>query len=274
MLRLESVTKVYKKGERPALGNVSLSVERGEIVALIGPSGAGKSTLLRTINGLVRPDSGRVMVEGQDVARLTGGALQSVRRRSAMIFQEFHLIDRLPVLINVLSGGFGRYSFWRAALRLWPAQEVRLARQLLERVGLQGFERNLARELSGGQRQRVAIARAMMQRPAILMGDEPVSSLDPVTARSVLTLLTELAREEGLTLILSLHDLALAREFCPRAVGVSGGRIVYDGPMSALTDEQVARVYGGEVRRPAEGEASGDRDSLTVALEKGCGRQL
>lgn len=244
MIVLENVTKRYRPDQTPALNGASLTVAPGEIVALLGPSGAGKSTLLRCINGLVRPETGRVAVSGQEVTRLQVQALQGVRRQVGMVFQEFHLIDRLTVLSNVLTGQLGRYPFWRAQLGLWTKSDTADARQMLERVGLAGFERNLARDLSGGQRQRVAIARAMMQEPAVLLGDEPVSSLDPVTARSILQLIAELSREAGLTTVLSLHDVTLAREFCHRAVGVSGGRIVYDGAMAGVTDSVVGAIYG------------------------------
>ncbi|HLN60914.1 MAG TPA: phosphonate ABC transporter ATP-binding protein [Symbiobacteriaceae bacterium] len=245
MITLTNVTKTYRPDKQPALHNASLTIAKGELVALLGPSGAGKSTLLRSINGLVRPESGTINVAGQTINDLSGRDLQTIRRQIAMIFQEFHLIDRLPVLRNVLTGRLGGYSFWRATLGLWRAPDLADARDWLSRVGLQGYEKHLARELSGGQRQRVAIARAMMQRPAVLLGDEPVSSLDPVTAESIMSLLADLTREAGLTTVLSLHDLTLARKFCPRAVGVSGGRIVYDGPMGGLTAEIISQIYAG-----------------------------
>ncbi len=273
LIALQNVTKVYRLGDPPALDGVSLEIGPGELVALLGPSGAGKSTLVRCINGLVRPDSGSVKVDGREVTALEGAELRALRRRVAMIFQEFHLIDRLDVLTNVLSGRLGRYPFWRAALRRWAAPDVAAARRMLARVGLSGLERSLARELSGGQRQRVAIARAMMQEPAVLLGDEPVSSLDPVTARSVLQLLAELTAEQGLTTVLSLHDVALAKEFCPRAIGIRGGRVVYDGPMDGVTDEVLTAIYQ---RGPEESRGRApapEHTSTAVALAKGCGRQ-
>jgi phosphonate transport system ATP-binding protein len=245
MITLTNVTKTYRPDKQPALHNASLTIAKGELVALLGPSGAGKSTLLRSINGLVRPESGTINVAGQTINDLSGRDLQTIRRQIAMIFQEFHLIDRFTVHRNVVTGRLGSYSFWRAALGLWRAPDLADARDWLSRVGLQGYEKHLARELSGGQRQRVAIARAMMQRPAVLLGDEPVSSLDPVTAESIMSLLADLTREAGLTTVLSLHDLTLARKFCPRAVGVSGGRIVYDGPMGGLTAEIISQIYAG-----------------------------
>lgn len=270
MLTLSNVTKTYRAGDAPALDKVSLSVERGEFVALLGPSGAGKSTLIRSINGLVQPDAGTITVDGAPVTGAQGEALQAIRRKVGVVFQEFHLVDRLPVLINVLSGRFGRYSFWRNALKLWAPQDVADSRAMIARVGLAGLGDALARDLSGGQRQRVAIARAMVQEPLILLGDEPVASLDPVTARSVMQLIRELTAERGLTTILSLHDVALAKEYCRRAIAVSGGRIVYDGPMDAVTDDVLSAIYARDnsgVAAPA-----GDMSAAELALMKGCGK--
>ncbi|MDF2628267.1 MAG: phnC [Symbiobacteriaceae bacterium] len=244
MLAYKDVTKTYTPGQPPALLGATLRVAPGEMVALLGPSGAGKSTLIRCANGLVRPEAGAVTVAGQPVITLGSAELRAVRRKVAVIFQEFHLIDRFSVLKNVLTGRLGQVSFWRAALGLWSAADVAMARELLARVGLEGQERKLARELSGGQRQRVAIARAMMQAPEILLGDEPVASLDPVTGRSILRLIADLTVERRLTTVLSLHDVTLAREFCLRAVGVSGGRIVYDGPMADVTPDVMNAIYG------------------------------
>ncbi|HWI64177.1 MAG TPA: phosphonate ABC transporter ATP-binding protein [Symbiobacteriaceae bacterium] len=271
MLTVRNLTKTYTPGQPPALQDVSLAIQPGELVALLGPSGAGKSTLIRSINGLVRPDGGDVTVFGTNVTTQTGAGLQAVRRQVAVIFQEFHLIDRLPVLTNVVSGRLGRYPFWRAALGLWSAPDLADARRMLDRVGLGGHEEKLARELSGGQRQRVAIARAMMQEPRILLGDEPVASLDPVTARSILQLISDLTAERGLTTILSLHDVGLAKETCQRAIGVSGGRIIYDGPMSGVTDEVMAAIYGAGNPKAATAEVP--RTSTDVALAQGCGRK-
>lgn len=243
MLELIDVTKRYKPDGPPALLGASMVVQPGEFVVLMGPSGAGKSTLLRCLNGLVRPDSGRVRVGGREVTGLDGSELQDLRRQVGMIFQEFQLIERLPVLVNVISGRFAAYPFWRSLLGLWSRSDLEAVRRMLDRVGLAGLERSLARELSGGQRQRVAIARAMMQQPRVLLGDEPVASLDPVTGRGILDLVAELTREQGLTTILSLHDVGLARAFGSRAVGVNGGRILFDGPISELTDEWLERIY-------------------------------
>lgn len=255
MIELTGVTKRYRPGEPPALSDVSLRVAPGEVVALLGRSGAGKSTLIRCINGLVRPDSGQVVVGGAAVTAARGADLRQVRRRIGVIFQEYHLIERYSVQTNALSGAFGRYAFWQNMLGLWSPADRQRADDLIDRVGLKEFAQASVRDLSGGQRQRVAVARAMMQQPSVLLGDEPVSSLDPVTALGILQLIAGLAAEANLTVLLSLHDMALARQFCQRAVGLSGGRVVFDGPMSALTAEGLAEIYAGPAAAAATAPA-------------------
>jgi len=252
MINIVELSKRYRPNDPPALDRVSLEVKPGEIVALLGPSGAGKSTLIRIINGLVRPDSGSVAVQDQSLSQLSPSQLQVLRRKIAMIFQEFNLIERYTVTDNVMSGSFGRYPFWRNLLGLWSVTDVIAAKSLIARVGLTGQEDSLARDLSGGQRQRVAIARAMMQKPLIVLGDEPVSSLDQVTARSIMKLLVDLTTEHGVTTIVSLHDVNIAREFCHRAIGMSHGRILYDGPIADVTETLLSQIYGAATdARPA-----------------------
>jgi len=245
MLRLEGLTKRYGKA-RPALRGIDLEVPSGQIIALIGPSGAGKSTLLRCINRLVEPTSGRVLLDGQDLVRLGPRPLRRARRRIGMIFQEFALVERLTVMENALSGRLGAVGFWRSALRRFPRADIERAFLLLERLGLAGLESERADALSGGQRQRVGIARALMQEPELLLVDEPTASLDPKTSRQIMRLITELAIEGNLTVIVNLHDVALAQAFTPRIVGIRDGSIVYDGPSSALGVETLTRIYGEE----------------------------
>lgn len=244
MLQVRDLTKRYRPGDPPALDGVTFAVAPGEAVALLGPSGAGKSTLIRCLNGLLRPDAGQVIWDGRPVHALSGAALRAVRREMGLIFQDFGLIESLSALRNVLVGCYGRYPFWRAALGHHRPEDVAAAQRALERVGLGHLAQAPVRDLSGGQRQRVAIARALVQQPRILLGDEPVSSLDPVTARSVLDLLGALNREEGITLVLSLHDVDLARSVCTRAIGLSAGRVVYDGPVAGLNARTLAQIYG------------------------------
>jgi phosphonate transport system ATP-binding protein len=246
MLQLEGLGKCYPGSQNPALSDIDLMVGAGDIVALIGPSGAGKSTLIRCINRLVEPTSGRVLLAGQELTGLGARQLRQVRRRIGMVFQEFALVDRLSVMENLLSGRLGYVGFWRSTLRRFPQADIDMAFQLLERVGLAGYADRRADALSGGQRQRVGIARALMQAPDLLLVDEPTASLDPRTARQIMRLIDALCRERGLPAIINLHDVPLARQFCPRVVGLSAGRIVYDGPSRDLDDAVLTRIYGGE----------------------------
>lgn len=244
-LRVEGLRKTYARGHA-ALDGVDLEVPEGQVVALIGPSGAGKSTLIRCINRLVEPTSGRVVLEGTDLTALPPAALRQARRTIGMIFQEFALVERLTVMENVLSGRLGAVGFWRSAFRRFPAADVAEAFALLERLGLPGLENQRADALSGGQRQRVGIARALIQRPRLLLVDEPTASLDPKTARQIMRLLVELAGERGLSTIINIHDVALARAFVPRVCGLRAGRVVHDGPAEALSAAELTAIYGEE----------------------------
>ena len=185
MLSISDLAKQYPTGTR-ALESVTLSIDEPQIVAIIGSSGAGKSTLIRCVNRLVEPTSGRVVLNELDVTALSRRALRKARRRMGMIFQEYNLVERLTVMENALSGRLGYVSFWQAYRRKYPAEDITAAFELLERVGLEGYQDTRADALSGGQRQRVGIARALMQRPDLLLVDEPTASLDPKTARQII----------------------------------------------------------------------------------------
>jgi phosphonate transport system ATP-binding protein len=228
---------------RIALQGITLSVAAGERVGLIGASGAGKSTLLRAINGLVSPTEGRVQVLGEEVEALNEADRMRLRRRVGMIFQEFALIERLPVLTNVLVGRLGYVKTLPSLFRLFPSADVERARRALEEVGLREYEDRLVRQLSGGQKQRVGIARALAQEPALILGDEPTANLDIRTADEVLSLLVRLADEHGVTLILSLHDVRAARRFCTRIVALRAGCIVWNGPAPQFSDAELERVF-------------------------------
>ena len=251
MLEVRALEKTYPGGDR-ALRAVSFTVAGAEPVFVIGPSGAGKSTLLRCINRLVEPDRGAVRLDGVELTALAGAALREARRAMGMIFQEFNLVERLSVMENVLSGRLGYVSLWQAWRRRFPPDDVDAAFRTLARVGLEGFEGKRADELSGGQRQRVGIARALVQRPKILLVDEPTSSLDPRTSESVLRLIVELAAEDGIPALVNIHDVPLARAFARRVIGLREGEIVYDGAVGGLTAAALATIYGG-----ALGEAGG-----------------
>ena len=244
MLEVAGLQKTYPTGDH-ALRSVSLTVDGSDAVFIIGPSGAGKSTLLRCINRLVEPDAGVIRLDGLDITSLQGAALRGARRRMGMIFQEFNLVERLTVMENVLSGRLGYVSLWSAWRRRFPPEDIEAAFTTLARVGLAGFENKRADALSGGQRQRVGIARALVQRPRILLVDEPTSSLDPKTSDAVMRLIVELAAEDGIPALVNIHDVPIARAFARRIVGLNAGRVVYDGPVAGLTDDVLERIYGG-----------------------------
>ncbi len=244
MLDVAGLTKRYPTGDE-ALRGVSLTVAAQDTVFVIGPSGAGKSTLIRCINRLVEPDSGSVTLDGVEITALPPIGLKLARRRMGMIFQEFNLVERLTVMENVLTGRLGYVLLWQAWRRRFPAEDVALAFDTLRRVGLEGMENKRADALSGGQRQRVGIARALVQRPKILLVDEPTSSLDPKTAESVMALITQLAAEERIPALVNIHDVPLARRFARRIIGLNAGRVVFEGGPGALDRAALDRIYGG-----------------------------
>tara|TARA_B100000780_G_scaffold22993_1_gene14710 strand:- start:4342 stop:5136 length:795 start_codon:yes stop_codon:yes gene_type:complete len=245
MLRLEKLFKTYKTGDQ-ALKDVELEVPAGQVLALIGPSGAGKSTLIRCINQLVEPTSGKIYLGDLELTGLSSGNLRRERRRMGMIFQEYALIERLSVMENVLSGRLGYVGFWRSFLRRFPQSDVDEAFRLLDRVGLAHMADKRADELSGGQRQRVGICRALIQNPALLLVDEPTASLDPKTSRQIMRLICELCKERGLAAIINIHDVALAKMFVQRVIGLRLGAVEFDGPPEGLTSEVLTTIYGEE----------------------------
>ena len=244
MLEVSALAKRYPTGDE-ALRGVSLTVGNDEVVFVIGPSGAGKSTLIRCINRLVEPDAGSITLDGLEITTLPPADLRRARRQMGMIFQEFNLVERLTVMENVLSGRLGYVGLWQAWRRRFPPEDVAMAFATLRRVGLEGMENKRADALSGGQRQRVGIARALVQRPKILLVDEPTSSLDPKTSEAVMALITELADEERIPALINIHDVPLARRFARRIIGLSAGRVVFEGPPAALDRAALGVIYGG-----------------------------
>ncbi|MEG9527099.1 MAG: phosphonate ABC transporter ATP-binding protein [Hyphomicrobiales bacterium] len=262
MLVIEDLTRQY--GGRRAVDGVSLQIEPGSFVGVIGRSGAGKSTLLRLINRLADPSSGRILHDGRDVTRLRGRALRDWRTRCAMIFQQFNLVGRLDVMTNVLMGRLSHVPSYRSLMRQWSEEDRAMALAALESFDMGEFAGQRADGLSGGQQQRVAIARALVQEPEILLADEPVASLDPRNTRLVMDALAEVNRRYGITVLCNLHSLDLARAYCDRLVGLSAGRVVFEGGPFDLTEDVARRLYGleaGEVlddsaRREAEQRAA------------------
>ena len=245
MLSIEGLDVRYGASP-PVVRGVSLDVQRAEVVGLIGASGAGKSTLLRAVHRLVEPTAGSISLDGLDLAGLGPGELRQARLRMGMIFQEHALAGRLSVMENVLCGTLGRTSFWRSVRRHFNPDDIEEAFRLLERTGLTGLEDRRCDELSGGQKQRVGIARALIQHPDLLLVDEPTASLDPATSARIMSLITEMCAERSLAAIINLHDVPLARRFCPRILGLHEGAIVFDGPPSTLDEDTLIQVYGDE----------------------------
>ncbi len=245
MLEIKQLVKKYHTGDL-AINGVDLKVENGQVMALIGPSGAGKSTLIRCVNRLENPTSGEIWINGENIVKMRSGKLRRARRNMGMIFQEYALVERLTVMENVLSGRLGYVGFWRSFLRKFPQSDINAAFGLLEKVGLDTMVNKRADELSGGQRQRVGIARALIQKPDILLVDEPTASLDPKTSRQIMRLITELCEENQLTAIINIHDVALAQMYAERIVGLREGSIVYDGSPDDLNPDVLTEIYGKE----------------------------
>jgi len=242
MLTVDNLEKTYDSGDR-ALKGVSFEVSGNEIVAIIGPSGAGKSTLVRSINRLTEPTGGRISLDDTEVTGLEKSALRDVRRDMGMIFQEFNLVERLTVMENILSGRLGYLSTWNAFRRNFPP----------------------------GQRQRVGIARAVIQRPKILLADEPTSALDPDTSREVMSLLTDIAHEDDIPIIINIHEVDLAVDYADRIIGLSDGEIVFNGPPDDLDQAARDEIYrGGEsIADREEPSAGNSTDADDVIAERG-----
>ena len=241
-LSLHQLSKRF--GSTTAVDSVTLSVDAGSFVGVIGRSGAGKSTLLRMINRLNEPSSGSVSYDGTVVTDLQGPALREWRRNCAMVFQQFNLIGRLDVLTNVLMGRLNSVPTWRALLTLWSDADKLAALEALDRFGMADFAAQRCDQLSGGQQQRVAICRALVQE--IILADEPIASLDPRNTQLVMDALRGINKDLGSTVLCNLHSLDVARNYCDRLVGMSAGRVVFDGAPHALTEDLVHTLYGIE----------------------------
>ncbi len=255
MLEIKNLTKVYDDGT-VALKNVSFEVADGEFLIIIGLSGSGKSTLLRCINRLIDPTAGEIIWNGTNVAAARGEELRATRRQIGMIFQQFNLVKRSTVLTNVRSGRLGYMKSWPSLLHRFSEEDIQRAWNALERVGITDQAYKRADELSGGQQQRVGIARALMQEPEMILADEPVASLDPVLAHSILCHLEMLNQEDGITILCSLHYLDLVQRYATRVIGLRDGEIVYRGTreqIRQMTDAEFKEIYGAEAERVSVG---------------------
>lgn len=260
--------------ERRALDKVSLRIERGEMVALIGASGSGKSTLLRHLAGLLRGDQGegKVSVLGREV-QAEGKLARDVRALRAdmgMVFQQFNLVGRLSVLTNVLMGTLGRIPAWRGNIGLFTQEEKLLAMDALGRVGMARFAGQRASTLSGGQQQRVAIARTLVQQAQVILADEPIASLDPASSGKVMDTLAAINRDDGITVLVSLHQVDYAIKYCPRTIAMRDGQVIFDGPSCQLTADFLHELYGAEseeiiLGRSVSSEEDAEADSLNAA---------
>jgi phosphonate transport system ATP-binding protein len=255
MLEIRNLTKIYDDGT-VALRHVDFKVETGEFLVIIGLSGSGKSTLLRCINRLIDPTEGEILWDGVDITGADPAELRTIRRQIGMIFQHFNLVKRSNVITNVLAGRLGYTNPITSVMYHFPAKDRDMAMRALERVGIEDQAFKRADELSGGQQQRVGVARALMQQPKMILADEPVASLDPVLAHTILGYLERMNREEGMTVLCSLHYLDLVQRYASRVIGLRDGGIVYRGSreeIRRMTDEEFKEIYGEEAIRVSAG---------------------
>lgn len=242
ILEIKNVSKTYDNVTK-ALEDITLSVEEGEFLSIIGPSGAGKSTLLRCVNRLVDATQGEIILDGQDITHVKGKELRKVRTRAGMIFQHYNLVNRLSVIENVLHGRLGYKSTLNGVVGHYTEEEKRRAFMILEKLGLTDQAYKRCDELSGGQKQRVGIARAIMQEPRLILCDEPIASLDPSSSKVIMDHLSNINKTMNITCILNLHQVDVALRYSKRIVGLTAGRIIYDGPAENLDKRTIHEIY-------------------------------
>ena len=247
MIKFENVSVTYPGGVE-ALKDLNLESKDGDFIIIVGLSGAGKSTLLRTVNNLVKPSTGSVYLEGKNVTSAKKKELKKIRSQIGMIFQTFNLVNRSTVLKNVLTGRLSNISTIRSILGLWPKDQKEMAFEALNQVEILEKAYVRASNLSGGQQQRVGIARALSQKPKVMLADEPVASLDPITSRVVMSYLKKINTELGITTIVNLHFLDLAKEFGDRLIGLRDGKLVFDGNVNDVSDEDFENIYGRSIK--------------------------
>lgn len=248
MIEFKNVEKVYETNGYHALKNVNLTINDGDFVSIIGLSGAGKSTLLRCINKMHDITEGELLIDGQDISKARGKELRELRRNIGMIFQSFNLVKRSSVYNNVLSGRAGYHSFFDTLFNIYSKEEKQLAFESLNKLGILDKAYNRADALSGGQMQRVALARALTQEPKIILADEPVASLDPITTISVMNDFKRINEEEKITIVANMHHVDLALKYSTRIIGIKEGKIVFDGKPSEVTDDVILNIYGRAIK--------------------------
>lgn len=248
MIQFKNVVKTYPGGVH-ALKGINLTIEQGEFVAIIGLSGAGKSTLLRSINQMHQITSGELIVNGQDVSKLSGEALRHFRRNIGMVFQSFNLVKRTTVINNVLAARVADMPLWKSILGIYSKSDKILALEALDKVGILEKAYVRADKLSGGQQQRVALARCLAQNPQIILADEPVASLDPLTSQQVMEDFVRVNRDLNITVIANMHHVDIATKYSKRIIGIKAGEIVYDGPSSQISNDTLTEIYGRDLQR-------------------------
>ena len=246
MIKFDNVNKVYSNGLH-ALKNVSLEIKQGEFVAIIGLSGAGKSTLLRTINRMHDISEGSLTVNGQEVNDLSGTDIRKFRRKVGMVFQSFNLVTRTTVINNVLTSRVPDMPLWKSIIGLYSKEDKVIALEALDKVGILDKAYVRADQLSGGQQQRVALARTLAQKPEIILADEPVAALDPITAKQVMDDFKKINKELNMSVLINIHHVDLALKYADRVIGIKAGEIVYDGPATKVYSEVLKQIYGREL---------------------------
>ncbi len=263
VLKLDNVTKVF--GNSTAVDRASFEVSSPMMIGVIGASGAGKSTLLRMLNRLEDVTDGSIEYEGQEISQLSGKDMRLWQSNCAMIFQQFNLVPRMDVVSNVLHGTLNRHSAFSTFFNLYPTEDIHLAIEILNRLGVAEHASKRAEALSGGQQQRVAIARALMQNPKLILADEPIASLDPMNAQIVMETLRRIHEEDGRTVIANLHTLDTARRYCDRVIGMRQGRIVFDGTPEQLTTGIAREIYGAGADFSEAATSTEIREQVTVS---------
>jgi phosphonate transport system ATP-binding protein len=265
-LSVRSLSKRF--GDTLAVDQVSVDIEPGSFVGIIGRSGAGKSTLLRMINRLNEPTQGEILFGGEVITGLKGAQLNQWRRRCAMIFQQFNLVGRLDVLTNVLMGRLTSVPTWRSLLTMWRDADKLEALEVLDRFGMADFASQRCDQLSGGQQQRVAICRALVQHPEIILADEPIASLDPRNTKMVMDTLQRINEDLGITVLCNLHSLEIARNYCDRLIGMSAGKVVFDGTPEQLTESMVNTLYGIDADEVMQKPVSLQPSTLDFSMQR------